>query len=339
LRYFSSTDYLLDVQSHNVHAVVFGDRPAPDTPRLVAVGPGKGQLVKVSLEPPEACQRKKSPRALAAADVSLDIDFSRPGDLQSDAAPAVSAIFQDSSASNAASANQPRTGSDASSSSKTAADRKPALHLSLNDRRKTSDENASAAQHSRSDVQMRYAGSMHAASGQQMSALEVSMYTLLGVFCVAVVVFSVNCAVFVARYRRRRKGLRGDGLHGDGPEGDVDIDKDDPENCAPDWVWIGRETLERNAINTGCSEALMPEADFNGNHAATGSVSAVIVDGSSSSTTSGYGNSGSSGLGLGLGLGTAGGGAVANNRSSYISTYKGERMTECIVWCIFFSSR
>lgn len=318
---------MLDVQSHVVHAVAVGDRPTPDTPRLVAVGPGKGQLVKVSLEPPEACQRKKSPRALAAADVSLDIDFSRPGDLQSDAAPAVSAIFQDSSASNAASAGQSRTGSDASSSSKMAADRKPALHLSLDDRRKKAgDENASAAQHSRSDVQMRYAGSMHAVSGQQMSALEVSMYTLLGVFCVAVVVFSVNCAVFVARYRRRRKGLRGDGLHGDGPEGDVDIDKEDPENCAPDWVWIGRETLERNAINTGCSEALMPEADFNGNHAATGSVSAVIVDASSSSTTSGYGNSGSSGLG------TAVGGAMANNRSSYISTYKGER-TRCSVLC------
>ena len=321
LRYFSSADYSLDVQSHNVHAVAIDDRPSPDWPRVVAVGPGKGQLVKVSLEPPELCQRKKSPRALAAADVSLDIDFSRPGDLQSDAAPAILTVFPDASKSSA-SANHPSNGNGASpASSSKSNDRKPAVHLSLDDRRKktnglASDDKASAAQHSRGDVQIRYAGNTYAASGQQMSALEISMYTLLGVFCVAVVVFSVNCAIFVARYRRRRKGVRGDGLHGGGPSGDLDIDKDDPENCAPDWVWIGRETLERNAINTGCSEALMPESDFNGNHAdgtAAGSVSAVIVDGSSSST-SGYGNSGSVGLGLGL---------VGSNRNSYISTYKG----------------
>ena len=34
---------------------------------------------------------------------------------------------------------------------------------------------------------------------------------------------------------------------------------------ASDWVWIGRATLERNSINTGCAQTLMSEADFNGN--------------------------------------------------------------------------
>jgi len=83
-------------------------------------------------------------------------------------------------------------------------------------------------------------------------------------------------------------------------------------------VWIGRETLERNAINTACSEALMPEADFNGNHSRAESTSG------SDSGARGASNR-SSGV---SGPGAEGGGGGASNRNSYVSTYKG---SECSV--------
>jgi len=141
----------------------------------------------------------------------------------------------------------------------------------------------------------------------QMSALEISMYTLLGVFCVAVVVFSVNCAVFIARFRQRKKALRaaGGGMY----DGHLD-DKDDGENCAPDWVWIGRETLERNAINTACREALMPDSDFNGNH----SPASPRVGALRRHTVAATGSS---------------------NRNSYVSTYKGSLFfSRCILFTL-----
>jgi len=134
-----------------------------------------------------------------------------------------------------------------------------------------------------------------AAAGAHMSALEISMYTLLGVFCVAVVVFSVNCAIFVARFRQRKKALRGAAV---AAAAGVYVDKDDVDNCAPDWVWIGRETLERNAINTACSEALMPDEDFNGNrrHSPPSPTSVALRRHAAASSS---------------------------NRNSYVSTYRG----------------
>ncbi len=66
---------------------------------------------------------------------------------------------------------------------------------------------------------------------------------------IAILVFAINCVVFVVRYQRKRMPQ----------EGTQTVQQ------AHDWVWIGRETLERNAINTTCGQVLMPEADFNGN--------------------------------------------------------------------------
>jgi len=63
------------------------------------------------------------------------------------------------------------------------------------------------------EVQLKHIGGGSGVDGRGLSPLEVSMYSLLGVFCVAVVVFGVNCAVFLTRYRRKKGsgGLSGGG--------------------------------------------------------------------------------------------------------------------------------
>ena len=150
------------------------------------------------------------------------------------------------------------------------------------------------------------------------------MYTLLAVFCVAVVVFGVNCAVFMAKHRgkgvasassprkttythsSRKSSKLGVALLIGGKkrsEGSETVDGNviggaasaAAANCSPDWVWIGREILERNAIETACSKALMPDEEFQNaavNKTSTGPIVATGTSGdpqaplsSSSATT------------------------------------------------------
>ena len=81
----------------------------------------------------------------------------------------------------------------------------------------------------------------------QMTPLETGMYALLGVFCLSIIVLIAKCGQFVSKYRQKRM-LRAD-----------------TTASSHDWVWIGSATLERNAVNTECSRALMTEEDFQAN--------------------------------------------------------------------------
>ena len=286
LHYISSSDYHVDVDTLNNHVVAFGDDYSPDSPRVIAVGAGTGELLKVSLQSAELCRRRKS-RPLAVSYAEVDIDFTPTTDVQNDAAMSSSPAGRESRRR----LRPLRAELDASQ------DRKPALHVSLSSasgRPIPADGGDSEGTEKALAVKRKEVGNRHVVSATSnvaspMSALEISMYTLLGVFCVAVVIFSVNCAIFVARFRQRKKALRAAGA--------AIYDKDDADNCAPDWVWIGRETLERNAINTACSESLMPEADFNGNHSPPSPAGVMRRHGAAA--------------------------ASGSNRNSYVSTYKG----------------
>ena len=132
-----------------------------------------------------------------------------------------------------------------------------------------------------------------------LTPLEIGMYVLLAVFCVAMTVFMVNCVVFFVRYKRKQKPMKA---------GSTEAIKD-----ANDWVWIGRATLERNSVYTRSSRTLMPEEDFNGNVNSTRplSVGSNSSSGSSQASTSGISSNPSN-----------------SNRNSVVSTYKG---SECSI--------
>ncbi|XP_072000467.1 transmembrane protein 132C isoform X1 [Engystomops pustulosus] len=59
-----------------------------------------------------------------------------------------------------------------------------------------------------------------------LSDLEIGMYALLGVFCLAILVFLINCATFALKYRHKQLPIEGQA------------------NMAHshDWVWLGNET-------------------------------------------------------------------------------------------------
>nr|XP_045012804.1 transmembrane protein 132C [Jaculus jaculus] len=58
-----------------------------------------------------------------------------------------------------------------------------------------------------------------------LSDLEIGMYALLGVFCLAILVFLINCATFAFKYRHKQMPL----------EGQASM------THSHDWVWLGNE--------------------------------------------------------------------------------------------------
>ncbi|KAH0625373.1 hypothetical protein JD844_014841 [Phrynosoma platyrhinos] len=59
-----------------------------------------------------------------------------------------------------------------------------------------------------------------------LSDLEIGMYALLGVFCLAILVFLINCATFTLKYRHKQVPLEGQ----------------NSMSHSHDWVWLGNET-------------------------------------------------------------------------------------------------
>ncbi|XP_053416143.1 transmembrane protein 132A isoform X2 [Nycticebus coucang] len=64
---------------------------------------------------------------------------------------------------------------------------------------------------------------------QRVTDLELGMYALLGIFCVAILIFLVNAVVFVLRYQRKEP-----------PESAPDPSSPQPHN----WVWLGTDQEE-----------------------------------------------------------------------------------------------
>ncbi|KAG8515017.1 Transmembrane protein 132C [Galemys pyrenaicus] len=68
-----------------------------------------------------------------------------------------------------------------------------------------------------------------------LSDLEIGMYALLGVFCLAILVFLANCAAFALRYRHKQLPLEAQAsmthLH--------------------DWVWLGNEAELLESVGDG----------------------------------------------------------------------------------------
>jgi len=248
LHHIRLVDYFLDTSTLNSHLVSFGPALSPHTPLVVGLKQGAGELVKIALQLGDACQRKKS-RPLAVSYVYVNVDFSKQPtspstEVQNDAS---QSFNNHASSRNRYSYPEIIKNGD-----------KGLLQVSVDGGTRKSGEHAppDVAIHDLSDGVKRVPSQQHqpqrlvASTG--MTPLEVGMYVLLSVFCVAVVVFAVNCVVFVMRHKRKRLPASANGT--------------DPVSEAKDWVWIGRETLQRNAINTECEQTLMAETDFNGNH-------------------------------------------------------------------------
>lgn len=302
LEYVAPSEYVLEVSTLANNDVI-GLEPydKPYQPNIVAIGQGRGEMIKVYLKLGRQCMRKKS-MELTTGYINVDSDFS-PGNK----------VYNDRYASDGHYAdNRPSERNDFKGPDSLVKEGFHNYNKNKNSKDKfnkyDNTDKFSAKKSTKKDgglkkiaLNEQNGGLMNMAlespstkqepvsqlrDNEEYSPMQIGLYVLLGVFCVGIGVFLVNFFVFMMRYKRKRQ-LKKAGAT-------------ETVASANDWVWIGRATLERNAINTRSSRTLMPAEDFNGNH---------------TSTSSGLGSS-------------APNSADTSNRSSFVSTIKG---SECSI--------
>ncbi|KAL4223587.1 hypothetical protein ACF0H5_017057 [Mactra antiquata] len=305
LHYISSDDYFLDVSAvdPNIVGVTLSVAPAYQ-PHIVANGEGRGEFLTVSLKLGKLCERKKS-RPLISTSMVIDVDFSMERQIYDESKAQMDQTVLDTnrasdrweerlSAKNLYNLNLTPEEKETSKFVKSKMknfDDDGMLVITIKD---------DLGELAEPDVEAKQEPLRTKTLHDGLSPLEIGMYVLLAVFCVAMTVFMVNCIVFFVRYKRKQKPMK---------PGGKDAIKE-----ANDWVWIGRATLERNSVYTQSNRTLMPEEDFNGN---VNSSRPLSVGSSSSGCSSQSSSSGSSSSN-----------PSNSNRNSVVSTYKG---SECSI--------
>ncbi|XP_061939594.1 transmembrane protein 132E isoform X4 [Apis cerana] len=273
LREIAVNDYHLLVESLDPEVVAFAPMVASHHPRVIAVGEGRGDLLRVSLQLADACRLtgrrsgKGSQRAtaatLATASANVEVDFAssdlpnRPEFVQNDGGGTV--------------------GSHHHRERKTSrGEMAPDLHdiligLPLKDENGHEHEHkheheplVQARQHRTAIANGMSSGGMGGVGirhhgGARMSPLEIGMYVLLAAFCFAIVVFVVSCVVYASKFKPQPPDspLAGSALpvlsgaaRARAAANQLASGRRPPRESttnAHDWVWLGRATLERAA--------------------------------------------------------------------------------------------
>ncbi|XP_042193304.1 transmembrane protein 132C [Callorhinchus milii] len=228
-------------------------------PVVTAEGEGQGNLLKVEMVICEVCQKSKRKSILAVGNGNVKVKFS-----QNDGGPRGAGDHgADGDLENRASdrrqknAEQERSGQDGRYFSSATADREESSMRKVSTTAKASvngmdgldqpsDDNSQlqnipldAANFPSPDLTRNAEGDDRANENDLMQAprgltdLEIGMYALLGVFCLAILVFLINCVMFALKYRHKRIPSEGQGNM----------------NHSHDWVWLGNESelLENTA--------------------------------------------------------------------------------------------
>ncbi|KAG8035245.1 hypothetical protein G9C98_001735 [Cotesia typhae] len=244
LREIAVSDYHLTVESLDPEVVAFAPMVASHHPRVIAVGEGHGDLLRVTLSLAEACRmsgtnagrRAKESRtntsgqgatqALATATANVEVDFAssdlphRPEFVQNDGGGTVQG----------GSSHHHRE-------RKTGREVAPDLHDILIG--------------GIGGVGVRHHNASH------MTPLEIGMYVLLAAFGFAILVFVISCVVYASKFKPHQSdsplpnipmlgAVRARAAAASQQLASARRPRESTTN-AHDWVWLGRATLERAA--------------------------------------------------------------------------------------------
>ncbi|NXG72604.1 T132E protein, partial [Baryphthengus martii] len=196
LSLYDPKDYNLVVSSLDEKVVsVTQDRAFP---LVVAESEGAGELLRAELVICESCQKTKRKSVLFTALASVRVHFGSEEDptYDYDHVPSKPGLAE--------------TG--ASTTLRAEVERKA---------EPSEDSKMSSASHPTENFPTLPTGFVHVTRG--LTDLEIGMYALLGVFCLAILVFLINCIVFVLKYRHKRIP----------PEGQTNMDH------SHHWVFLG----------------------------------------------------------------------------------------------------
>ncbi|XP_066516262.1 transmembrane protein 132E isoform X1 [Hoplias malabaricus] len=205
-----------DPKDYNLNASTLDDKvasvlqePQQRWPVIVAEGEGSGEIVRVEMTICEACQKTKRKSVIASSPVHVKVRFG-PEDNSDE-------LDEPDEVESKLPVSTRRTIMDPLGAGHEPSNEQPAsvpidytnFPTISNQERPTEEEEEETDE------------LVH--SPRSMTDLEIGMYALLGVFCLAILVFLINCIVFVLKYRHKRIP----------PEGQANMDH------SHHWVFLG----------------------------------------------------------------------------------------------------
>ncbi|XP_030416758.1 transmembrane protein 132A isoform X2 [Gopherus evgoodei] len=205
-------------------------------PLIVAKGPGRGPLLQLGLHAADSCRKGKHRAPLAAGTAWLEVGISRrlptPGGPRPRNPRPESPFQRAEGAMSGEAMTAAATESMVGPQKWAPAGVGPDLTKFEGPQGGTSSDDEGPGEEEEEEI---------VKAPEQVTDLEIGMYVLLGVFCLAIFIFLINCIVFVLRYQRKEPPDAGPGLA--------------PSTQQPhNWVWLGTDQEELSRQMDRCSQ-------------------------------------------------------------------------------------
>uniref|UniRef100_A0A3B4X8L3 Transmembrane protein 132C-like n=1 Tax=Seriola lalandi dorsalis TaxID=1841481 RepID=A0A3B4X8L3_SERLL len=216
---YDPKDFLLSAVSLD-ESVISITNQEQHWPIVVAEAEGQGPLVRVEMVISETCQKSKRKSVLASGVGNVLVKFGAKSEERGETGRASTEQRTEESGSPTVSTTTKSTVTHRASGGKAANGGSSSSRGS---------GPGQAGDYSSYPAQVEVPGTgdselSHTTRG--LSDLEIGMYALLGVFCLAILVFLINCVSFAFRYRHKQVPV---------------LETGGNMNHAHDWVWLGNE--------------------------------------------------------------------------------------------------
>ncbi|KAL2095015.1 hypothetical protein ACEWY4_009734 [Coilia grayii] len=277
---------LYDPKDYNLNASTFDDKVASVTqqfqrwPVITAEGEGYGDIVRLEMTICEACQKTKRKSIIGTSTVYVKVRFGPEEDSEEE----VEGEVETREPSNT---RRPAIDPSVGGVGYVPANGQPAsVPIDYTNFPTTSNQEPPTEEDEEED------DDDYPPLPRSMTDLEIGMYALLGVFCLAILVFLINCIVFVLKYRHKRIP----------PEGQANMDH------SHHWVFLGNGQPLRAQSDLSPQQVESPsnalegvQTCCHGDHHSSGSSQTSVQsqvhgrgDGSSGGSTKEHGEDGSS---------------------------------------------
>ena len=230
LKAIDPAHYYLTVDSLNPHVIAFAPVAGSTDPRVIAVGRGQGELLQLSLELADECHQKNDP-PLATSRASVTVDF-----VPERAVPG----GEERSVTKSHKKTAKVSGMEAGMKSVDMGDLSEILsNIALRDDNSQRRAGHFDPKNAPTNVYDQQRDFYH----HSMTPLEVGMYILLGVFCIAIAIFMASCFVYASKHQHQ-------------PSFPLQQKSQSVQN-AHDWVWLGRQTLDKSSVQSSSSRDVL----------------------------------------------------------------------------------
>ncbi|KAM6246902.1 transmembrane protein 132B [Porphyrio hochstetteri] len=237
---YDSKDFSITITSLDEMVVSAHQNLQSKWPGVVAEGDGQGPLIKIEMVISEPCQKTKRKSILAVGKGSVKVKFGQKDSDQKGSTNDIDDVDRDfkSHASNSIEkpAEQERTAQEWSKNHEDMSNHEdnanksttfiyPIDQESLEDGQVQNNPTAFTGFPTQVEIPGESSPSDLTLTSRGLTDLEIGMYALLCVFCLAILVFLINCVAFAWKYRHKRFAVS--------EQGNI------PHSH--DWVWLGNE--------------------------------------------------------------------------------------------------